>query len=87
MCYSYLSRHIIISNIQEHSTIFFKKRMNGLSLNKNFVYFCGRTGKYDFWVISRNISVRQVELLGFDFLPLFDDFINSTLKKSSNMDK
>ena len=68
MCYSYLSRHIIISNIQEHSTIFFKKRMDGLSLNKNFVYFCGRTGKYDFWVISRNISVRQVELLGFDFI-------------------
>ena len=48
--------------------------MNGLSLNKNFVYFCGRTGKYDFWVISRNISVRQVELVGFDLFICVTNF-------------
>ena len=45
--------------------------MNGLSLEKILFIFVlepSRTGKYDFWVICRNISVRQVELLGFDFI-------------------
>ena len=60
----FISRHIIISNIQEHNTIFLKKNEWPEFKQK----FCLFVVELESMIISRNISVRQVELLGFDFI-------------------